>query len=101
MRVGGFVQILACLALGFAPCWAIIGIILARARKGAGSDRARDFHHGSAPVIPRLGGIAIVAAFLIIAAAAFNFTEMTPESAATLGAIVLSSLAMFFLGLWD
>lgn len=101
MSLAILLQILACLALGFVPCWALIGIILARARQGAGSNRPRDYHHGSAPAIPRLGGVAMVASFLIICATAYNLTLMTPENVRVLGTIVLSSLAMFLLGLWD
>jgi UDP-GlcNAc:undecaprenyl-phosphate GlcNAc-1-phosphate transferase len=101
MRLQGWIEILACLALGFVPCWALIGIILVRARKGLGADRERDFHHGAKPPIPRLGGVAIVAAFLMVAVPTFFYTQLEQEDTATFLAIVVSTLAMFGLGLWD
>jgi UDP-GlcNAc:undecaprenyl-phosphate GlcNAc-1-phosphate transferase len=89
------------MAIGFVPCWALIGIILARSKTGLSADRERDFHHGSAPPIPRLGGIGMVLSFLILSVLAYYGTGLTPEGVEVLIAIVVGSIAMFLLGLWD
>ncbi len=94
-------QILACLALGFCICWALIGIILKRAELGLGSQRARDFHHAHKQPIPRLGGLAMASAFVAVAFAVGLFTPVPASGLAVLVVIVLSSLSMFMLGFWD
>lgn len=94
-------QILACLALGFFICWALIGIILKRAESGFGGKRGKDFHHTHKMPIPRLGGLAMVSAFVVVALAIALCTSVPGSGAATLAVIVISSLAMFALGFWD
>lgn len=101
MTLADWLQILACLALGFFVCWALIGIILKRAEKGVGANREKDFHHAHKTLVPRLGGLAMVSAFVVVALAIFLGTTVPSASATTLGVIVFSSLAMFALGLWD
>jgi UDP-GlcNAc:undecaprenyl-phosphate GlcNAc-1-phosphate transferase len=101
MTLANWLQILACFVLGFFVCWALIGIILKRAEKGAGANRERDFHHAHKTPIPRLGGVAMVSAFVVVALAIYLCTPVPEAGAGTLGIIVLSSLAMFALGLWD
>jgi UDP-GlcNAc:undecaprenyl-phosphate GlcNAc-1-phosphate transferase len=100
MNSATWLQILSCFALGFFICWALIGIILKRAEK-VGISRERDFHHAHKNPIPRLGGVALVSAFVVVALAIYLCTSLHPAGAATLAIIVLSSVAMFALGLWD
>jgi UDP-GlcNAc:undecaprenyl-phosphate GlcNAc-1-phosphate transferase len=96
-----WLQILSSLALGFFFCWALIGIILKQAEKGVGLDRKKDFHHTHKVAIPRLGGVAMVSAFLVVTMALYFCTPMPSIGVWTLGVIVCCSLAMFALGLWD
>ena len=101
VTIDNWPQILACFALGFCICWALIGGILKRAERGLGKERVRDFHHGHKQPIPRLGGVALASAFLVVALAIGYFTPLPDSSVAALLVIVLSSLAMFTLGFWD
>jgi UDP-GlcNAc:undecaprenyl-phosphate GlcNAc-1-phosphate transferase len=101
VTIDNWPQILACFGLGFIITWALIGIILRRAERGFGGNRQRDFHHGQAAPVPRLGGVAMVSAFLIVAMAIALCTDAAGGGAATLAVVVFSSLAMFALGLWD
>ena len=93
-------QILACFALGLFICWALIGIILKRTEHGF-SKREKDFHHAHKGPIPRLGGVALVSAFAATAIAVALCTPLPGSTSATLGVIVLGSMAMFTLGFWD
>ena len=101
LKLADLLQILACLALGFVPCWALIGIILKRAEKGVGAKREKEFHHSHKEPVPRLGGLAMVTAFVMVALAIYLCTPMPAAHVATLAIVVFSSLAMFALGLWD
>jgi UDP-GlcNAc:undecaprenyl-phosphate GlcNAc-1-phosphate transferase len=101
ITLANWLQILACFALGFFLCWALIGIILKCAEKGAGANRERDFHHAHGTPIPRLGGAAMISAFVVVALAIYFGTFVPSAGTATLGVIIFSSLAMFALGLWD
>ena len=94
-------QILACFALGFFICWGLIGVILRRAERGLIQQRARDFHHGHKVPIPRLGGVALAAAFGIVAMIIALCTTLPSSGLATLCVIVTSSLALFMLGFCD
>jgi UDP-GlcNAc:undecaprenyl-phosphate GlcNAc-1-phosphate transferase len=96
-----WLQIAACFALGFFLCWALIGIILKRAESGLGARREKDFHHAQKTPIPRLGGVAMVSAFAVVAIAIGLCTPVPAAAMGTLALIVFSSLAIFALGLWD
>ena len=94
-------QVLACLALGFFVCWGLIGIILKRAERGVLRQRTQDFHHGNKTPIPRLGGVAMAAAFGVVAIAIALCTTLSSGSLTTLSVTVSSSLAIFALGFCD
>ena len=96
-----WLQIFASLALGFVVCWAVIGIILKRAARGANSARGRDFHHSHKTPIPRFGGVALATGFVMIALAIYLSLPLPPGSDLALGSVVFTSLAMFLLGFWD
>jgi UDP-GlcNAc:undecaprenyl-phosphate GlcNAc-1-phosphate transferase len=101
VTIDNWPQILACFALGFFLCWALIGIVLKRAESGLGARRGRDFHHAQKSSIPRLGGVAMISAFAAVAIAIALCTSVSASALGTLGLIVFTSLAMFALGLWD
>lgn len=95
MQIGCF------LSLGLSTSWAVIGIILKKSGNLSALKREKDFHHAHQQPISRLGGVAMVVAFTLVALAIYVFSELSYSSTATLGIIILSSLAMFGLGLWD
>ena len=94
-------QILSCFALGLGTSWVVIALILERSKKHCDANRGREFHHGHKTPVPRLGGIALAAAFTASALPILLFNSLTTSNTNTLVVIVLSSLAMFALGLWD
>jgi UDP-GlcNAc:undecaprenyl-phosphate GlcNAc-1-phosphate transferase len=99
ITINNWSQILACFGLGLCICWALIGIILRRAEFGLAGQR--DFHHSHKEPIPRLGGLAMISAFIVVALAIAFFTPVPASGENALRVIVLSSLAMFVLGFWD
>lgn len=99
MTLADWLRIFSCFALGLIISWGFVGIILKRAE--AGSGRRRDFHHNHKNSVSRLGGVAIVTAFVVVALAIYFFGCISSPTATMLGAITLSSLAMFAVGLWD
>src|SRR5580658_8288082 len=96
-----WLQVFACLGLGLCVSWSIILFTLKRSSRHWDAIRGGEFHHAHKAPIPRLGGIAIAVAFTACACAIFMFIPLSFGSANTLVVIVVSSLAMFALGLWD
>ena len=94
-------QILFCITVGFSVCYALIWLILKRARLQGERTRDFDFHHSHKVPIPRTGGIAIAIAFTLSALPIYFFLPISSSSANTLAVVVFGSLAMFGLGLWD
>jgi UDP-GlcNAc:undecaprenyl-phosphate/decaprenyl-phosphate GlcNAc-1-phosphate transferase len=101
LTLASWLQILSCFALGFFVCWALIHIVLKRAEKGFGSNRQKDFHHAHKQPIPRLGGVAIAAAFCAVAAFISLRNSLSEAGIHALVVILFSCLAMFGVGLWD
>jgi len=96
-----WLEIFSCLALGLGSSWGLLVAILKWSERRGDPNRGREFHHAHKGPIPRLGGAAIVVAFLVCAAAIRLFTPMSAIGSTTLTIIVLSSLAMFAVGFWD
>ncbi|MDB4793756.1 undecaprenyl/decaprenyl-phosphate alpha-N-acetylglucosaminyl 1-phosphate transferase, partial [Methylacidiphilales bacterium] len=104
MRTLGYIdwfQILFCFALGFFACWGVIGVILKWVKNGGYATSGRDFHHAHKAPVPRLGGVALVAAFTLVVLAIYFFGSLSVASTKTLGIILFSSFAMFALGFCD
>jgi UDP-GlcNAc:undecaprenyl-phosphate GlcNAc-1-phosphate transferase len=97
----GWLQILLCLAFGFISSWGVIYLILRWFKSGGPATSARDFHHAHKAPIPRLGGVALAVAFLIVAGAIYLFCPLSPPGLKNLSVIVLTSLGIFALGFWD
>lgn len=92
--------IIGCGLLGFLVSWSLIPVI--QRRLGAHASRSsRGFHHTHAAPIPRFGGIAIAAAFVVVVATAAAFHRFEPLTVPYRWGVILGSLAMFGLGLWD
>jgi UDP-GlcNAc:undecaprenyl-phosphate GlcNAc-1-phosphate transferase len=92
---------LLCGATGFAVSWGVILWVLRSVRQTGELRRGQDLHHGAAAPVPRLGGIALAAGF---AAAALAVMLAFPDALVlreTNLIILVSSLAMFGVGLWD
>jgi len=96
-----WLQILSCLGLGLCVSWSVILFILKWSNRHWDAIRGGEFHHAHKAPIPRLGGVAIAAAFAVCGFAIFMFIPLSFNSANTLVVIVVSSLAMFALGFWD
>lgn len=88
-----------CGVLGFLVAWGFIPLILEVCRRRGGTQRDKCFHQGNATPIPRLGGVAIAAAFVVCAIAAAHASEEV-VALDTLN-VLLGSLAMFGLGVLD
>jgi UDP-GlcNAc:undecaprenyl-phosphate GlcNAc-1-phosphate transferase len=93
--------IISCGLLGMGIVFLVVPLALKSAAAKYLSHRARDLHHTHQTPVPRLGGLALAAAFIGIEV----FIEvMYPERRARMGGrpvVLISSLAMFALGFWD
>src|SRR5262249_42467774 len=57
---------IVCLGAGFLTCWGLIPLIRRRAAKRSGLGRSTEFHHTHKTPVPRLGGVALVAGFVVV-----------------------------------
>ena len=63
--------------------------------------RAREFHHGHTQAVPRLGGLALVTAYLGVEVFRALYHRGDIAGVAGSGVVEFGSLAMFALGFWD
>jgi UDP-GlcNAc:undecaprenyl-phosphate GlcNAc-1-phosphate transferase len=93
--------IISCVLLGMGIVLLLVPLILKATASTNLFQRGQDFHHTHQKPIPRVGGLALVAAFIgveiLIAAVWPEERAKAPERSAVLA----SSLAMFALGFWD
>jgi UDP-GlcNAc:undecaprenyl-phosphate GlcNAc-1-phosphate transferase len=93
--------IVICGLLGMGIVLLMVPAILKAAGPSNRFRRGEDLHHTHEGAIPRLGGLALVVAFIgveiLIAALWPEERERMPERSA----VLISSLAMFALGFWD
>lgn len=92
-------SLLVCGLVGFVVAWGLIPVILEACRRAGGANRDKCFHQTNKEAIPRLGGIALGAAFLVVVMAAVYFSN-EPMSLEVLS-VLLGALAMFGLGILD
>ena len=93
--------ILAAGGLGLGLTLSLTSLALRADSTVAARRRATQWHHGSRPSVPRLGGAILVVAFLTIE---LLIRLLRPELRATTpgrDVVVLASVAMFGLGFWD
>src|SRR5258708_40123441 len=86
--------------IGMGTTFLLIPLVIRLSRGGKLAHRGADLHHAHTAPVPRLGGIALVAAFLgieLVMGVLYPDSENLRERMVVLG----SSLAMFGLGLWD
>ena len=93
--------IVICGLLGIGIVLVVVPVTLKAAGPSNLFQRGQDLHHTHEGAIPRLGGLALVVAFIgveiLIAALWPEERERMPERSA----VLISSLAMFALGFWD
>src|SRR6185503_11107867 len=94
-------QVIFCIVLGFLISWGSIPVIRYVVSRRTGSNRTGDFHHSPGTKVPRFGGIALMAAFIVVGAISLAVVPQSLTNTKTRGIILISSLAMFGLGFWD
>jgi UDP-GlcNAc:undecaprenyl-phosphate GlcNAc-1-phosphate transferase len=87
--------------LGLLVTLVMISIIRRRSAQRALPAGGTSFHHSHKAPISRLGGVALAVAFALVSVVIFLWFPVDQDRTRTRLVIVLSSLAMFGLGLWD
>ena len=93
--------ILLSVVMGLATTLVLIPIIRRRREAAAAAAVGASFHHTHKRPVSRLGGVALAAAFCVVALVGYVVFAPTGPLKWENVVIVLSSLAMFGLGLWD
>src|ERR1039457_4366070 len=86
--------------VGLATSLSLIPIILQASRRYGLASQAREAHHTHQFPVPRLGGIALAGA-LVVVVLVFSFLEPGFLQNRERWLVIPASLAMFALGLWD
>ena len=94
-------KIVATAAVGAASCWGLVPWILRVARQAGRMEQAEEFHHTHTGPVPRLGGLGLAAAFVLVAIAATWLSPAGQPPTQVRWTLVLGSLGMFGLGFWD
>lgn len=89
--------------VGFGIAYIAVPAVLRAAPKLEGKGRARDLHHTHIRPVPRLGGLALAMAFIVVNVFSVlaGTSQMQPGSKVDHFIVVLSALAMFGVGFWD
>ena len=93
--------IVSCSLLGMGIVFLMVPLLLRTAMASSAYSRGQDLHHTHQKPVPRLGGLALAAAFIgveILIAAVWP--EQRVKTSGRL-VVLVSSLAMFALGFWD
>lgn len=90
-----------CGVTGFLVCWSLIPFIHRRSAGLSSPREGRSFHHTHTSAVPRFGGVAIVAAFVVVAVMAAVATGIESLSRLPIWGVIGGSLAVFALGLRD
>ena len=86
---------------GMAVSLAIIPLILRVCARSPRLQRPSDLHHGSRPSIPRMGGLALVLAYVGLLLLPSGFAAIETHDPRHQWLILLAPLAMFAVGFWD
>jgi UDP-GlcNAc:undecaprenyl-phosphate/decaprenyl-phosphate GlcNAc-1-phosphate transferase len=92
---------LICGVTGLLISWSLIPVIQKFAARKSAGVQDRSFHHSHTERIPRLGGIAIAVAFVVVALVASAFASFEAPKRLSQWGLILGCLAMFGLGLRD
>ena len=93
--------IISCGLLGMGIVFLVVPLVLRSALATRLFQRGQDLHHTHQKPVPRLGGLALVAAFVGVE---IFVAAVCPEQRTSVPgrlAVVITSLAMFMLGFWD
>ncbi len=93
--------VISCALVGMGVVLVVVPFILRAPLLARLSQRWRDLHHTHQKPVPRVGGLALAAAFIGVE---ILVMAMWPEQVQTTSGrlvVLLSSLAMFALGFWD
>src|SRR5262245_47287293 len=93
--------ILICGVVGLTVSWSLIPVIQRLATRRTEAPTDRSFHHTHTTSIPRFGGVAMAAAFVVLVLLSGALTGFTSASRPAHWGMVMGSLAMFALGLRD
>jgi UDP-GlcNAc:undecaprenyl-phosphate GlcNAc-1-phosphate transferase len=97
-----FWALIVCAATGLATTLVLIPIIIRRrGAKLVAANAAGTFHHTHKTPVSRLGGLALAAAFVVVALVGYIWFAPAGTAPRVNAVIIISSLAMFGLGLWD
>src|SRR5262245_29696751 len=91
--------LVACGVIGFVTVWCLVPLLISRSASFLARAQGREFHQTHTAPVPRFGGIALVAAFLVVTLVSLLVEKWQPGGPRTI--IALTSLAMFALGLRD
>jgi UDP-GlcNAc:undecaprenyl-phosphate/decaprenyl-phosphate GlcNAc-1-phosphate transferase len=97
----GLFQSTVCIVAGFLTSWGLIPGLRRWALAHRAAGRGDEFHHTHQMPVPRLGGLAVLSAFLVVALAAAIMIPSGPTPTPTRWVLVLGSFTMFGLGFWD
>jgi UDP-GlcNAc:undecaprenyl-phosphate GlcNAc-1-phosphate transferase len=87
--------------LGLVTVLLVVPLVLAFCRRAEKLNRGPDVHHGQAVLVPRLGGLALAAAFLVVNLFAGIVSPAHRSSLLFQPAMFISCLAMFGIGFID
>jgi UDP-GlcNAc:undecaprenyl-phosphate GlcNAc-1-phosphate transferase len=90
-----------CGLLGLGIVLVVVPLVVASCRRGRDLNRAPEVHHGQAAPVPRLGGLGLAAAFVVVYLFAGIINPAQRSSLLLHPVILLSCLAMFGLGFLD
>jgi len=92
---------ISCALLGLVVVAMLVPILLRVCRRTGWLCRSTDFHHLHAAQVPRLGGLVLVIAGLLVQGWMALRLPAAPGRGAGQPAVIFCSLAMFLLGFWD
>ena len=95
------IPMVLCGGLGLVVSLALIPVIIKLSQAWGLVHGIRDAHHIHRVPVPRLGGVAVIAAFLAVELIAMIFYPVPAAQATDQITIILGSLAIFGLGFWD
>ncbi len=87
--------------LGLGTVLVAVPLVLAYCRRTRNFNRGPDLHHGDGAAVPRLGGLALAAAFVVVSVFAGIVSPAQRSSLLLHPVILLSCLAMFAIGFID
>ena len=96
-----YVPLLLCAGLGLVVSSLMIPLVIRFSDEWGLIRGVRDPHHTHRVPVPRLGGLALAAAFLVVEIVAMTFYPVAREQASDQLIIIFGALGMFGLGFWD